>query len=83
MQNEVTLKRLPDRQVTRTLLGVQQVNVSTIFALLFSDGTVEFRDRLLFESLKSDENENQISSLPQIGFGFLAIRSCELFSLRH
>ena len=60
---------------------MQQLNVGTILAFLFSDGSVEFRDRTTLDILGTDQNNDQIASLPQIGFGFVDSRLCELLSV--
>ena len=45
--------------------------------MMFSDGAVEFRDRTTMELLSPDVNDDQISSLHQIGFNFLGVRPCK------
>ncbi len=76
-QNEYCLRRVDDTLIPKTLLAIQQINVSTVLAMMFSDGSVEFRDRTTMQILSPDENEDQISSLYQIGFNFLGARPCK------
>lgn len=73
------MRRADDILIAKTLLAIQQVNVSTVLAMIYSDGSVEFRDRTTMQILSSDDNGSQISSLYQIGFNFLGARPCESF----
>lgn len=63
------LKRSNDIAVSKTMLSIQQVNIGTALAMTFSDGTVEYRDRVTMELLPRDGN-GQISSMAQVGFNF-------------
>lgn len=57
--------------MTKTLLSFQQVNVGTALVMNYSDGSVEFRDRVTLDLLPRDGND-RISSLAQVGFSFPA-----------
>ena len=57
--------------MTKTLLSFQQVNVGTALVMNYSDGSVEFRDRVTLDLLPRDGND-RISSLAQVGFNFPA-----------
>lgn len=76
-QNQICVRRADDVLIPKTLLTVQQVNVSTVLTMVFSDGSVESRDRMTLQVLAPDENDDQISSLYQIGFNFLGARPCK------
>ena len=56
--------------VNRGLCSVQQISLSTVLVLTYSDGTVEFRDRTTMDVLPRDETMDQVSSLGQVGFDF-------------
>ena len=70
------MTRLDDVLVPRTLLAVQEVNVSHTLAMIYSDG-VEFREKVSLEVLPRD-GKDRISSLGQTGFGFPSGGPCEL-----
>lgn len=74
---ECLLKRANDVMVPKTLLAIHQVNMSTILAMLYSDGTVEHRDRTSMQMLPQNATD-QFSTLGQIGFDSAMKRSCEL-----
>ena len=76
-QNQTCVRRADDIFIPKTLLTAQQVNVSTALTMVFSDGSVESRDRTTLQVLAPDENNSQISSLYQIGFNFLGARPCK------
>jgi len=44
---------------------------STILAIAFHDGTVEFRDRLTMEIIPQDNIREEVFGLGQIGFEFV------------
>lgn len=59
--------------INRLLLSIQEVSLSTVLAMKFSDGTIEFRDRSSMTVLGRDDVDKQISSLSQVGFDFLDV----------
>jgi len=59
-----------DVTVNRILCSVQQISLSTVLVLTYSDGTIESRDRIIMEALPRDERLDQVSSLGQVGFDF-------------
>ncbi|KAG7006694.1 hypothetical protein G7Y79_00013g034660 [Physcia stellaris] len=67
---EVTVKRLPDTFIPKIFLSVQQLQLSTILAIAYSDGSIEVRDRLTMEIVQQDNVLEQVSGLGQIGFEF-------------
>ncbi len=71
------LARADDVFVPKALLAIDHLNVNTVLAMMYSDGSVEFRDRTTMNVLSPDENDNKISSLHQIGFNFTGGRPCE------
>ena len=61
-------------------MSLQHLNLSTVLAMMYNDGVIEFRDSQSLEILPPDE-EGQISGLGQIGFAFPANRSCTLWKV--
>ncbi|KAL9104109.1 MAG: hypothetical protein Q9163_000911 [Psora crenata] len=72
---EYCVKKSPEIVVPRALISLHHINLSTVLAMMYSDGTIEFRDSQSLQLLPPD-NETQISSLSQIGFAFPANTSC-------
>ena len=75
---EASLKRLGDILINRLLLSVQEVSLSTVLVMKYSDGTIEFRDRSSMIVLSRDDITKQVSSLFQVGFDFLAASPSKL-----
>lgn len=69
------LKRLDDVHSERVLIHIQQLSLGSILAMAYSDGSVEFRDRVTLECLPDDESE-AISSLGQSRFAFSNTQPC-------
>ena len=67
---EVAVKRLSDAYIPKVFLHVQQLRLSTILAIAFSDGSIEVRDRHTMEVIAQDNVVEQVSGLGQIGFEF-------------
>ena len=67
---EVAVKRLPDTYIPKVFLHVQQLRLSTILAIAFSDGSIEVRDRHTMEVIAQDNVVEQVSGLGQVGFEF-------------
>jgi len=47
------------------------MRLSTILAIAYYDGTVEFRDRLTMDILPQNDIREEVFSLGQIGFEFV------------
>ena len=69
------LKRLDDVHSERVLIHIQQLGLGSILALAYSDGSIDFRDRVTLQCLPDDESE-AISSLGQSGFAYSNTQSC-------
>ncbi len=76
-QNELVLLRFNDIVVPKALLAIDRFNINTVLAMIYSDGSVDFRDRTTLNILEPDDDDNKISSLHQIGFNFTGGRSCK------
>ena len=64
------MKRLPDKFIPKVFLYVQQMRMSTILAIAFSDGSIEVRDRITMELVEQDNVKEKVSSMGQVGFEF-------------
>ncbi|KAI9891164.1 MAG: mediator complex subunit [Vezdaea aestivalis] len=95
--SESQLKKRPiftavdDITLEKIVISISYVNHFSIIALLYSDGSVELRDRITLEVLPLDEDEKKVSGMTQTGFSFpfgqpcihaaLSPNACAIFSL--
>lgn len=77
IQQSLGLKRLDDILVEKVLLSVQLLGPGTILGLAYSDGTIEFRDRIRLDVVGFDGNLEKVTSLPGIGFAFPSEGPCK------
>ena len=70
-QPDIVIKRLPDTFIPKVFLFVQQLRLSTILAVAFHDGSLEFRNRISMEILEHNNVREQVSGLSQVGFGYV------------
>ena len=62
------MKRLPDTFTPKIFLYVQQMRLSTILAIAYSDGSIEIRDRLTMDVIDQDNVEEKVTGFGHIGF---------------
>lgn len=74
----MSVKRLGDVIINRLLISLQDVYLSTVLVLTYSDGTIEFRDRIGLGVLARDDISKQVSSMYQVGFDFCDAGACKL-----
>jgi len=72
--------RLEDIVTDGVVISVHQMNLSTVISLAFSNGAIEFRDRVSMKLIESDDNFIKVSSMQQIGFSFSSDEPCEITS---
>lgn len=64
------MKSLRDTFIPKVFLHVQQLRLSTLLAIAYSDGSIEVRDRLTMDTVAQDNVYEQVAGLGQIGFEF-------------
>ncbi|KAH0564742.1 hypothetical protein GP486_001870 [Trichoglossum hirsutum] len=64
------LRRMSDIIIRKAILAVELVNSNTTIAIAYSDGSIEFRDRVSMIPITPNEDFNRVSSMPQAGFAF-------------
>ncbi|KAI9671992.1 MAG: mediator complex subunit [Trizodia sp. TS-e1964] len=74
-ENYLTLARQADVHVDKVVVSMQPLKVGTSFALAYSDGTIEFRNRCM-EVIVHDKDYRAISSMSQVGFAFPKTDQC-------
>ncbi|KAI9840522.1 MAG: mediator complex subunit [Thelocarpon superellum] len=70
------LVHIDGTRVDNVVLSVQQLTFSLIVALTYSDGTIEYRDRMTMKALTFDDDFQKVGSLAQVGFAFPAGEPC-------
>lgn len=75
-QEVTALVRLQDIRVENVAIDVQQINLNTTVAVVYSDGSVDLRDRVTMQHLTPDEGNDKVTSLAQVGFSFQAADTC-------
>ena len=67
---ETVVRRLTDTFIPKTFMSVQQVRLSTLLEIAFSDGSIELRDRITMDIVLQDNIVEKVSGLCQVGFDF-------------
>ncbi|KAI9801030.1 MAG: hypothetical protein M1825_003565 [Sarcosagium campestre] len=70
------LKRLEDIRAESIAISIHQISASDIFAVAYSDGTIEYRHRQGMSVVAVEEQADRIFSLSQVGFAFPADEAC-------
>lgn len=71
------MKRLDETMVDKIILSVHLINQGASIAVLYSDGSVEFRDRTNFAVISPDGDLDTVTSMSQSGFSFPFEESCQ------
>ena len=56
--------------IDKIILGVQSLNVHTVISFAYSDGTIDFRDRASWTTMKRSDETDKVGGLTQVGFAF-------------
>ncbi|KAI9804371.1 MAG: mediator complex subunit [Piccolia ochrophora] len=77
VQNQcLDIKRLDEIVVNKTVLGIHHGSASSVIAFMFSDGSIDFRDRQHMTLVNGEENPDRISNIQQVGFAFASDDPC-------
>ena len=76
-KSEILMKRSADILLPRALLSIQQMNLRPVLALVYCEGSIEYRDIATMNVIPRD-GADQISSMAQIGLYFPGSRYCKL-----
>ena len=71
------LKKLEPIVVNKIVIGVSVVRLGTVLCLTYSDGSVEYRDRITMNEIWNMVNLDRISSILEAGFTQDTEPSCE------
>lgn len=64
------LKKIKSYKVNKIVVGLEVMNLGKIIFLAYSDGSVEYRERMGFTKTFSDNDLNRVWHLSQIGFTY-------------
>ena len=62
--------------IDKIILGVQSLNVHTVVSFAYSDGTIDFRDRASWTTMKRSDETDKVGGLTQVGFAFNKHEPC-------
>lgn len=54
-----------------------------MFAITMSDGSIQFRTRDTMDVVVADDKHDEVRTMPQSGFAFSNIDTCELRPAKH
>ncbi len=63
--------------VNKIFLAVHSVSLDRILCFLYSDGSIEYRDRISLSEIYAEGNLERFSHLAQIGFSFQDDEPCK------
>ncbi|POS87746.1 hypothetical protein EPUL_001131 [Erysiphe pulchra] len=64
------LKKIKSHKVNKIVIGLEIMNLGKIIFLAYSDGSVEYRERIGFTETFNDNNLNRVCHLSQIGYTY-------------
>ncbi|KAF2198211.1 hypothetical protein GQ43DRAFT_443542 [Delitschia confertaspora ATCC 74209] len=71
-----SLRRLPVQSMHSIVLSFFPFWYNMVLAFCYSDGTIEFRNRITMEVMGPNYNAETVTSLSQAGFAFSALEPC-------
>ena len=71
------LRRTEDVRLDRVVVQIQPIHLNTILIIAYADGVVDFRDRTSLQNIPLNERPDRVTSLFNIGFGFLDVQPCQ------
>lgn len=75
------LRKLESIVIPKIILSIHTMQLGQVVCFAFSDGTVQYRDRLTMNEIYNEPNINRIMALSQVGFQFAEESPC-MFYLR-
>ncbi|KAK3330204.1 mediator complex subunit 16-domain-containing protein [Apodospora peruviana] len=70
------LRKLESIAVPKIIVSISMLQLGKVICFTFSDGTVQYRDRLTMNEVYNEHNVNSIMSLHQVGFQFTNDTPC-------
>ncbi|KAI1000695.1 hypothetical protein K3495_g7503 [Podosphaera aphanis] len=70
------LKKVESVTVNKIALGVEVINYGKIIFISYSDGSIEYRERVKFKEIYNDGNVNKVWHLFQIGYVYGEAEPC-------
>lgn len=70
LPNTIKLRKLESVMVSKTVIGIQDIQYGKVIILTMSDGSVEYRDRFTFEEIYTNQDVSKVMNLRQVGWVF-------------
>ncbi|RSL56616.1 hypothetical protein CEP53_006736 [Fusarium sp. AF-6] len=71
------LRKIAPVVINKVAIAFHTLHFSKVLVLAFADGTVEFRDRLTFEELYTNQDTTKVINLRQLGWTFADEGPCQ------
>jgi len=71
------LRKLDSIVVPKVVISTHTMQLGKVICFAFSDGTVQYRDRVTMNEVYNEHNVNSIMSPHQVGFQFTNETPCE------
>jgi mediator of RNA polymerase II transcription subunit 16, fungi type len=71
------LRKLDSIVVPKVVISIHTMQLGKVICFAFSDGTVQYRDRVTMNEMYNEHNVNSIMSPHQVGFQFTDETPCE------
>jgi len=71
------LRKLDSIVVAKVVISIHTMHLGKVICFAFSDGTVQYRDRVTMNEIFNEHNVNSIMSPHQVGFQFTNETTCE------
>lgn len=70
------LKKLDPIVANKIVVGIQSIQFGKVVCFLYSDGTIDYRDRFTMEEVYNELNLDRVMTLNQVGFTFANPSAC-------
>ena len=75
-QPTTKLHRVEPIVFNKIIVGIQTLHYGKVISITFSDGTIEYRDRITMNEVYNEPNTERIMSLHHVGFSFPDFSPC-------
>lgn len=70
------LRKLDSIVLPKIIISIHSMHLGKVICFTFSDGTVQYRDRVTMDETYNQQNLNSIVSPHQVGFQFMNETPC-------
>jgi mediator of RNA polymerase II transcription subunit 16 len=83
LPNITQLRKVTPVIINKVVIAFHTLHFGKVLVLAFADGTVEFRDRLTFEELYTNQDTTKVINLRQLGWTFADEGPCKSLGQHH